>query len=152
MTPQLELVDITPDNWRAFARLTVTDEQSPFVASNPLMLARAYAYRHEGSQVWGVQQAGQPIGLLLERDYHANGKGYCDLDQFMIAGEFQGHGYGLAALKLWLQQVRQQGKHKAVILCYVRGNDSAAKLFSSVGFQPTGEEDGDEIVMELALT
>lgn len=38
----------------------------------------------------------------------------------MIAAEFQGRGFGEAALKLWLEKVRTGGRHDRVILCYVR--------------------------------
>ncbi|MFC3859788.1 hypothetical protein ACFOPQ_03295 [Deinococcus antarcticus] len=102
----LELVDITPGNWRALARLqidgsqstghsqrvTVDGSQQGFVANNPLILARAYAYRREGAQVWGIQYMRTPVGLPMQRDYVQDGKTCCDLDRFMIAAEFQGRG------------------------------------------------------------
>ena len=93
----LELVNITPENWRAYARLKVDEPQQRYVASNPLIMARAYAYRQEGSQVWGIRVDGQPVGLLLEREFQMEGRTYLDLDQFMIAVGDQGRGYGQAA-------------------------------------------------------
>lgn len=114
----LELVDITPGNWRAMARLQIDGSQQGFVANNPLILARAYAYRREGAQVRGIQYMQTPVGLPLQRDYVRDGKTCCDLDQFMIAAEFQGRGFGEAALKLWLEKVRTGGRHDRVILCY----------------------------------
>ena len=45
---------INPENWRAFNRLRVKDEQKAFVPSNEVILARAFAYREYNSKVHAI--------------------------------------------------------------------------------------------------
>lgn len=150
MRSDLQFVQITPENWRQYARLAVAETQRGHVAENTLILARAYVYRDGANQVWGIQVRGQPIGLLLEREDKANGRLFCVLDQLMIDQQFQGKGYG-SAMRLWLEQVRGQRLHDTVILCYKRDSAENRRFYERLGFTPNGQEDGDEIVMEGKL-
>lgn len=47
--------------------------------------------------------------------------------------------------------MRADGRYPKVRLCYIEGNQPARLLYEKLGFRPTGEVDGDEIIMELTL-
>ena len=143
--------EITPDNWRIFNSLKVRQEQSKFVAPNVTIMARAYAFRNQNSHVYAIYYAELPVGLLMQRDYEENGKIYCVLDQFMIGEQYQGRGYGKAALQEWMSFVGKKERYEAITLCYHEEDEVACKLYESAGFQHTGEVDEEEISMVFPL-
>ena len=53
--------------------------------------------------------------------------------------------------RLALDEMRADGRYSKVCLCYVEGDEPARMLYEKLGFTHTGEADGDEIIMELAL-
>ncbi|WP_055668694.1 GNAT family N-acetyltransferase [Desnuesiella massiliensis] len=142
---------ITPDNWLIFNVLKVREDQGSFVASNLTILARAFAFRDYNSQVFAIYYGDLPIGLLMQRDYKENNKGFCVLDQFMIAEQYQGKGFGKTAMKLWLSMIKAEEKYDSIILCYKDGDEIARNLYLGMGFHHTGEVDEDEIIMEYNL-
>ena len=70
--------------------------------------------------------------------------------ELFIDERFQGRGYGRAATKLVLDNMKREGKYNKVILGYIEGNDAAKKLYEGFGFVET-DRDEDEIIMELKL-
>lgn len=143
--------EITPENWRLFSSLKVRQEQGKFVAPNVTIMARAYAFRNQNSHVYAIYYGEIPVGLLMQRDYKENGKINCVLDQFMIGEQYQGQGYGRAALQEWMSLIETEGRHEAITLCYHEDDEVACKLYKSAGFQHTGEVDEDEISMVYPL-
>lgn len=139
---------INPENWRIFNALKVKDEQKDFVASNLTMLARAFAYRDYNSKVHAIYNEDEPIGMLMQNEYSENGKLSCLLTEFMIAEQYQGKGYGKAALQLWISMIKNENKYDSIILCYKEGDEIARNLYLNMGFCHTGEVDEDEILME----
>lgn len=84
---------------------------------------------------------------------------YYDLDdcnaynfsQLFIDHRYQGNGFGYEASARIIQMMKDDRKYDKVVLCYVEGDDAARKLYEKLGFQNTGEADGDEIIMELGI-
>ena len=74
-----------------------------------------------------------------------------DFSQLFIDENYQGNGYGYEAAQKILDLMKQDGKYKKVILCYIDGNTAAKKMYEKLGFYHTGERDGNEIVMQLDL-
>ena len=142
----IHLVDISPGNWRT--KLQVSESQRHYVANSTVMLARAYAYREQRSRAFLIYQDETPVGMGLYRDCPEM-EAY-DFDQIFIDERYQGRGYGKAATKLILDMLKQDGRYRKVVLCYIEGNDAARKLYESFGFVET-DRDEDEIVMELDL-
>lgn len=149
---ELQLKTITPDNWRIINSLEVKKEQAQWVASNILILARAYVYREYNSIVYAIYDSDRPVGCLLQRDHHENGKLHCILDQFMIAKQHQGQGYGKATMNQWISLMKASKKYNSIQLCYKEDDIIAYNLYQSIGFRHTGETDEDEITMELDLS
>lgn len=147
----LTLVEVTPQNWRRFTRLQIAQSQRGQVADNVLILARAYVFRDGAARARGICLDGEPVGLLLQREYEQGGRRYCVLDQLMIAQEAQGRGYGTAIMSQWLNEVRQEGCFDAVTLCYVGGHEQVRRFYERLGFVSSGVVDGDEVVMEFRL-
>ncbi len=73
-----------------------------------------------------------------------------DIWHMMIDKEYQGRGYGREAMGLVLDYIRTGpfGDSNRVALTCNRDNPVALKLYESMGFAATGNEDDDEI--ELA--
>lgn len=142
---------ITPENWRSFNMLRVKDEQQNFVPSNSTILARAFAYREYNSKVYAIYNDNKPIGILMQYDYKKDDKILCILNEFMIAEQYQGKGYGEAVLKLWISKIKKENKYDSILLSYILGNEAAGNLYLKLGFHYTGETDEDEIIMEYDL-
>ena len=142
----VRLESVTPENWRM--ALAVSPEQEPFVADATTLLARAYAYREDGRAVF-IYADETPVGMALHYalpDFQAY-----DFSQLFIDARWQGRGYGRAAARLVLDEMKADGRYRACVLCYIEGNDEARRLYEKLGFTHTGEADGDEIIMEKRL-
>lgn len=148
----LEFKEITPENWRIINCLQVKDEQKAFVANNTAILARAFAYRMCNSKVFALYIGEEAIGLIMQRDYQSNGDMICILDQIMIDKNYQGQGYGKAAMRRWIDKIKGEKSYSLIKLCYIEGDIIAEKLYKDIGFiRKFEEDDGDELVMIYKL-
>ena len=141
----IHLETINPDNWRL--DLKVSDNQKEFVSDSNRILARAFAYRDNGSQAFVIYDDEIAIGMAM---YYELDDAY-DFSQFFIDERYQGKGYGYKSAELILQKMKEDNAHNKVILCYIDGDDAAKNLYLKLGFYLTGESDGNEIVMEKIL-
>lgn len=142
----IHLIDITPDNWRL--RLKVAPEQERYVANSAVMLARAYAYRKQRSRAFVICDDEMPVGMGLY--YDLPDMECYDFSQLFIDERYQGKGYGKAAIKAVLDEMRKDGRYRKVDLCYIEGNEAAKQLYEGFGFAEI-DRDEDEIGMELLL-
>ena len=141
----IRLEDVNETNWRY--PLHVSEAQKEYVANPAVILARAYAYRSCRSRAFIVYNEETPIGMGLY--YDCPNRNAYDFSQFFIDERYQGHGYGMAAAKLALNEMKRDGRYDKVILCYMEGNNAAKSLYEKLGFVETGCRDGEEILMEL---
>lgn len=142
----VHLVDITPDNWRL--KLQVSEAQKTYVAGSAVLLARAYAYREWRSRAFVVCDDETPVGMGLY--YDCPERNAYDFSQFFIDERYQGKGYGKAAAKAVLEAMKQDGKYDKTVLRYIEGDETARRLYESIGFVEI-DRDEDEIIMELEL-
>lgn len=142
----VHLVDVGPDNWRLGLR--VSESQKRYVADSAGILARAYAYRDFRSRAFAICDGDTSVGMGLY--YDLPDMECYDFSQIFIDEHFQGNGYGKAAVKLVLEEMREDGRFSKVDLCYIEGNLAARRLYEELGFVET-ERDGDEIIMEMKL-
>ena len=142
----IHLVDIDRENWRI--PLKVSKEQEQYVANRTTILARAYAYRDFRSCAFLIYNGDTPVGMVMYHDEESQ-NAYV-FSELFIDERFQGKGYGRAATKLVLDNMKNDGKYHKVILCYIEGNDAAKNLYEGFGFVET-DRDEDEIIMELTL-
>lgn len=142
----IHLEDINTKNWRT--PLKVKKEQEAYVANSTVMLARAYAYKVERSRAFLICNEQTPVGMGLY--YDCDELEAYDLSQIFIDERFQGKGYGKAATELVLNCLREDGRYKKVVLCYIEGNEAARSLYEGFGFVEI-DRDEEEIIMELLL-
>ena len=149
----VRLEPIGPDNWRH--KLAVREDQQRFVGSSTGILARAYAYRERRAQARLILDGDTPVGMLLYYDWPED-REYV-FSHLLIDRRYQRRGFGEAAARLALDEMRADGRYSQVSLCYVEGDEPARLLYEKLGFRHTGEVDEageteeDEIVMELTL-
>ena len=139
------LEPIGPDNWRE--ELAVREDQKGFVSDPNRILARAYAHRRRRSQAKLILEDETPVGMVMYFDWPEAGQ-YV-FSQLFIDQRYQGRGLGEQAARLTLDELRADGRFEKVCLCYVEGDDPARRLYEKLGFRPTGEVDGDEVIMAL---
>jgi diamine N-acetyltransferase len=141
------LREVTADTVRAICALEVAPEQRGYVAPNAVSIAQA----HFEPKAWfrAVYADETPVGFVMlhvdpeEKEYY--------LWRFMIAAEHQGHGYGRQALDLVVEFVRGQPGATALGSSFVPGEAGPREFYLRYGFEETGEVEGDERVIRLAL-
>ena len=138
--------EVNEENWRL--DLAVSEAQKRYVSSPYRIYARAYAYRNARSRAFVIYDGETPVGVGLY--YDCTELDAYDLSQLLIDYRYQGRGYGKAAVKMMLDEMRRDGKYKKVVLCYIEGNEAAKHLYEQFAFSET-DKDEDEIVMELEL-
>lgn len=143
---RLEAVD--PGNWRL--DLKVSEAQKNYVSDSMRLLARAYAYRESRSNAYVIYHEEVPVGMALY--YDCDELNAFDFSQLFIDERYQGNGFGTAAARRILEIMEQDGKYDRVCLCYIDGNEAAKHMYENLGFHLTGECDGDEIIMERAIS
>ena len=138
----LRLTAVTENNWTDVASLSVKDDQKGFVAPAIGILARGYVYRGCGGRVYAIENDGVIIGAALVREFTDEPLGY-DLQQFMIDGRFQGKGSGTAALRLILEELKEEGRFDHVELCVKKDAAAAIRVYEKLGFSDSGYADED---------
>jgi diamine N-acetyltransferase len=131
---------------------TISAQQRLMVADNALSIAQA----HFSENTWmrAIYADDIPIGFIMLH----TGSDYEDgidcsgvfLWRFMIAGPYQGKGYGRQAIERLLAHLRAQGKTELYTSCGL-GEQSPEGFYKRLGFEPTGEMYGDEIELKLKL-
>jgi diamine N-acetyltransferase len=147
---------VTRANWRDTLLLTVRPDQQRFIACYApiatIILSKAYvgaegmrwepyAFVSEGEMVGLAALATEPRRADLRWLFH-----------FFIDERFQGRGYGRAALAALISWVREHHPGcQSLLLTVHPENHVAQRLYTGMGFAPTGDERGGESVYRLAL-
>ncbi|HLM00184.1 MAG TPA: GNAT family N-acetyltransferase [Pyrinomonadaceae bacterium] len=143
----ITLREITPENFSAVINLEVADDQKLFVAPNVKSIAQSKIY--PDSIPLAVYCEEQPVGFVMY-GYDPDDEKYY-LGRLMIDARHQGKGYGRAATREVIRRLSEIEGCDAVYLSFVPENTGAEKLYSSVGFERTGELNGSEIVMRYTI-
>jgi diamine N-acetyltransferase len=106
------------------------------------IIARGYVYRDCNPKVFLIEDDGKAVGLALVREFTEEPLGY-DLQQFMIDERFQGRGFGSAALKLVLDELKKEGHYDHVEVCVKKDDAAAIGLYEKHGFADSGYFDED---------
>ena len=149
----VSLREITSDNFKEILRLKVTPRQESFVASNDRSIAEA----HFDRQAWyrGIYADEHPVGFLMLADENLD-PAYdepecCSLWRLMIDARYQRLGFGRKALELVVDHVRAHPNATMLLASYLPGDGSPEQFYHEFGFTPTGEMDGNEIVISYDL-
>jgi diamine N-acetyltransferase len=147
--PRVELVAVTPENWRDIAAVAPRDDQREFVSAS----AAAYMLLGEREGVWtslGIAAEGRIVGHAMWATDPADGTRW--IGGVIIDAPAQGRGLGRAAMVAMIERLRALPGATAVRLSVLPANSAATALYESLGFVPTGEHDGDQVVLELPPT
>jgi diamine N-acetyltransferase len=139
---------------RGVCALDVGGDQKDLVAPNAVSIAQA----HFEPAAWfrAIYADEEPVGFAMLYDptrtsEPEGGRDVCFLWRFMIDAAHQRKGYGREALRLLVDHVRTLEGVSRFRTSYVPKPGNAAPLYERAGFEPTGEVDDGEIVLELRL-
>jgi diamine N-acetyltransferase len=142
----IELVAVNKDNWHECIKLPTSDAHR-WVASNLYSIAEAQFYpkAHACCVYANEQMVGFTMYGLDEDD-----ETMLWIDRLMIAEPFRGRGLGTLVLEKILQEATALGVAR-VGLSTEPENELAIHVYEKVGFQATGEMDGDEAIYHFLV-
>jgi len=151
-TPDIHFMRITATTMNQICQLsdTLSPAQRHMVAPN----VRSIAEAHFSPSAWmrAIYADDTPIGFIMTH----TGSDYEDgidcpgvfLWRFMIAGPYQGKGYGKRALEKLIQHLKAMGI-PLLYTSYGEGEGSPGGFYKKWGFTPTGGHYDDEIELVL---
>ncbi|SCF40321.1 GNAT family N-acetyltransferase [Micromonospora mirobrigensis] len=140
---------VDDDNWRAVADVAPRDDQRAWVAA----LAARYLLLADRSEVWtslAVYADETVVGHVM---WGVDDDGSRWIGGMVVDAAEQDRGVGRATVRTladWL--ATQDGGPHPVRLSYHPDNTAAARLYTTLGFHPTGTHDGEELTAELTPT
>lgn len=130
--------------------LDVNEEQRQFVASYKSILDYAFIEQDkEHTHAYIVCEDDVAVGVVEYSDLYEI-MAY-NLSYIFIDRRYQSKGYGLKAVQLLLQKLRQEKKFDKVSVTLFEKNEVARKLYEKVGFIPNGFVFEDEYDMEMSI-
>jgi len=134
---------ITRNNLWAVVELKLHPRQEKFVADNIDSIANAYV---EPTFVpLAVYTGDELVGFAMYGQHPHTGAWW--VIRLMIDREHQGKGYGRAAMEAVIAMMADRVGCEEIVTSFNPANAVALGLYTSLGFQPTGEiEDGEPLV------
>jgi len=156
---KIRLEKISMDNLDECLRLSVTEVQKEFIASNAYSLCEAYALTNHESQIpmpYAIYDGNTMVGFVfviyqpLDESDPDDDEDVYYLARLMIDKKHQGKGYGKAALFKLVELLKTfpHGPAKAIVLSCNPDNKPAYPFFLSFGFKEMGiqDDDGDNLL------
>ena len=136
-------------------QLDIKPEQKNLVASNAKSIAEAYFNK----DAWfrAIYADKKPIAFVMISDSslkygsNPNHRFTYFLWRFMIDAKYQGKGYGKEAMELVINHVKSRPKAKELLLSHSKSDGNAGEFYKKCGFEYTGREIYDELLMSLKL-
>ena len=138
---------LTRDNLWAVVDLKLHPGQEVFVADNIDSIANAYV---EPTFVPLAVYAGDELVGFAMYGQHPN-TGAWWVIRLMIDRAQQGQGYGRAAMAAVITMMADRVGCEEIVTSFNPANAVALGLYTSLGFQPTGEIEDDEPLLLLRL-
>lgn len=128
----ISLQEITKDNWLDVIRLSVTEEQQKFIASNVVSLAQLYTLSDFTAKA--VYSDETLVGFAMYGIDEDDAEYW--IYRFMIDQKFQGKKYGYEAMQAVITDIRskKQNQHTTITLSYEPKNYGAKQFYERVGF------------------
>ena len=150
-----EIRPVTKENWQDLIDLKVRDDQKNFVASNLYSIAQSqFGDEFEGHWdlfAFGIYDNDTPVGFLMYGLNYAHPTQQAYIQRLMVDEKFQGKGYGRFGMQKMLEIFCAEDRVKEVSISYEPENDTARKLYASLGFAETGRIIEDEVEAVLKL-
>ncbi|KND37235.1 GNAT family N-acetyltransferase [Streptomyces acidiscabies] len=141
------LREISDANWRAVADVAPLDEQRRYVPA----LAARYLLLSSREGVWHSMAVCADDTVVGHIMWGRDEDGSYWLGGMVIDGTEQGKGVGRAAVRTLMEWLSRREDCRELRLSYHPDNTVAAKLYASLGFQPTEVASGDEVVAGLPV-
>lgn len=141
---KIELVDITSDNWENVCCLYPGKEGTLFVAPNSFSIAQS---KYEEGWIIKAITADRVLVGFTMYGYCEELKGY-EICRFMLDQHFQGKGYGKEALKVIIEEMKNNFHCNKIFLSTAPDNERGKHIYKAAGFMPTGSTCGDEDDLE----
>jgi diamine N-acetyltransferase len=125
---------------------TLSEAQKKMVAPNAISIAQA----HFNQYAWfrAIYADDSPVGFIMLYDNPEEPEYF--LWRLMIAGPYQGMGFGKRAIELLVDYVRTRPGAKELNVSCGEGEASPEEFYTKLGFKRTGEMADEEVVMSLA--
>jgi len=153
--PLVSLREITEDNSAAVEALTITEEQTHYVASVTQSLQDAKDYPDAKPWYRAIYAEDEPVGFIMISDgITVDDPSYVGpyyLWRLLVDCRFQGRGYGTAALDLVIEHVRTRPDARTLLVSHAVGPASPATFYQQYGFELTGEVHEGEPILEFDL-
>jgi diamine N-acetyltransferase len=126
---------------------TLSAQQQKMVAPNAISIAQA----HFSDKAWfrAIYADEMIVGFIML--YDDSEKPEYFLWRLMLAGPYQGKGYGRKAIELLVEYVKTRPGARELSASYVPMEGGPEGFYRRMGFEPTGEVDDGEIVVRLAM-
>lgn len=157
MTPvkTVTLREITDENRDAVVALSVTEDQSQYVAGVADSLDEAAQLPDAMPWYRAIYADDEPVGFVMISDGitvdNPDYVGPYYLWRLLVDTQHQGLGYGTAALDLVCDHVRTHPDARVLLVSHVVGPTSPVTFYQQYGFRLTGEVHQDEPMLELDL-
>ena len=146
---EVSLREITSETVVQICKLsdTLPERQRKMVAPNAISIAQA----HFSDKAWfrAIYADETAVGFVMLYDDSENPEYF--LWRLMIAGPYQGRGYGRRATELLVDYVKTRPGATELSTSYVPIEGGPEGFYRKMGFEPTGEVDDGEIVVRLTL-
>ena len=131
----MDFREIDRSNYWDCMTLTVDESQVDFVADNKQSLVEA-AFE-DGLYTLGIYHGETMVGFILY-DYDDTLPGW-SMSRFMIGKQFQGRGYGKAAVLRFLDYFKEKHHADKLYISVALQNTVARKMYLDIGFVETKE-------------
>ena len=146
---EVSLREITSETVVQICKLsdTLSEQEQKMVAPNAISIAQA----HFSDKAWfrAIYADETAVGFIMLYDDSENPEYF--LWRLMIAGPYQGKGYGRKAIELLVEYVKTRPGARELSTSYVPIEGGPEGFYRKMGFEPTGEVDDGEIVVRLTL-
>lgn len=142
---EVKLVKIDRTNLSKVLGLKVFDEEVDFVAPNSISIAEAYV--EDGLQPRAVKVDSDVVGFIMYGRWEGEGSFW--ITRLMIDKKFRGKGYAKEAVMVAVESLFAMEGCSKVSISFEPENETARKLYSSLGFLDTGSLIEGEVLFEL---
>jgi len=141
------LREITRDNFEECCDLDIAENQKAFVSSNTFSLAESKFFPEYVPLA--IYAGDTMVGFLMYGQDELDGESVWMLMRFMVDRHYQGRGYGRAAMQLLVEEIRTKSGSPSLYTSIMPGNTIAQNLYSSLGFEDSGDIEDGELVLRF---
>jgi diamine N-acetyltransferase len=126
---------------------TLTEPKKNYVSPNEFSLAQAHFNPHAWFRA--VYSGKAPVGFVMIVDNDQKQEYF--VWRFMIAEPYHGRGYGRQAIERLVEYVKTRPGARELLVSCRQGDGSPEGFYVRLGFEPTGDKMGKEVVLRLGL-